>query len=307
MANIAALDDVKHTRVGRVVPGGRAFRTNFVVPPEGDLTAPHGYLAENTPGRLLRTHFHELDQFQIFLNGGGTFGRHNIVPITVHFSRAFTPYGPIIAGENGLDFLTLRQRRDLGAYYLPDKRAVLDQMPNRVPWQVSQTLTFTESADAVTVSTLDQIMDDKGLAAYSIHMRPNARYEAVDPATGSGQYVVVFKGSLIFEGKELKSLVIGYIASTEIPLQLVAGSEGLQAIILNFPRREKLLRKSVEVSDATHFKVWQCTLCSFVYDEAAGLPDDGIAAGTRWEDVPETWTCPDCSTSKNDFQMIVVA
>ena len=46
---------------------------------------------------------------------------------------------------------------------------------------------------------------------------------------------------------------------------------------------------------------FECVLCGFVYDEASGLPDDGIAPGTRWEDVPEDWTCPDCAATKADF------
>lgn len=58
--------------------------------------------------------------------------------------------------------------------------------------------------------------------------------------------------------------------------------------------------------DGTGFKRWQCVLCAFVYDEAAGLPDDGIAPGTRWADVPETWTCPDCSAAKADFDMVPI-
>ena len=51
------------------------------------------------------------------------------------------------------------------------------------------------------------------------------------------------------------------------------------------------------------FKVWKCILCGFVYDEAAGLPADGIAPGTRWADVPADWICPDCSVPKSDFEM----
>ena len=47
-------------------------------------------------------------------------------------------------------------------------------------------------------------------------------------------------------------------------------------------------------------------LCSFVYDEAAGWPEEGIPPGTRWEDVPETWNCPDCSARKSDFEMIEI-
>lgn len=49
-----------------------------------------------------------------------------------------------------------------------------------------------------------------------------------------------------------------------------------------------------------------CLICGWVYDEAAGLPEEGIAPGTRWEDVPDTWTCPDCAASKGDFEMVVV-
>ncbi len=48
---------------------------------------------------------------------------------------------------------------------------------------------------------------------------------------------------------------------------------------------------------------WRCLICDFVYDEAEGIPDEGIPAGTKWEDVPDTWTCPDCGASKMDFQM----
>ena len=57
---------------------------------------------------------------------------------------------------------------------------------------------------------------------------------------------------------------------------------------------------------ATEFKRWQCELCAFLYDEAAGLPDDGIAPGTLWADVPESWTCPDCSAGKADFDMVQI-
>jgi rubredoxin-NAD+ reductase len=46
--------------------------------------------------------------------------------------------------------------------------------------------------------------------------------------------------------------------------------------------------------------------CGFIYDEAEGWPDDGIAAGTRWEDVPEDWVCPECGTPKSDFEMVEV-
>lgn len=51
-------------------------------------------------------------------------------------------------------------------------------------------------------------------------------------------------------------------------------------------------------------KKWICTICGFVYDEAKGLPEEGIAPGTRWDDIPDDWICPDCGASKSDFTMI---
>jgi rubredoxin len=51
-------------------------------------------------------------------------------------------------------------------------------------------------------------------------------------------------------------------------------------------------------------KVWQCVVCGFVYDEAAGLPAEGIKPGTAWTDIPGNWACPDCGVAKADFEMV---
>jgi len=51
---------------------------------------------------------------------------------------------------------------------------------------------------------------------------------------------------------------------------------------------------------------WECIICGFVYDEAEGLPEEDIAPGTKWEDIPEDWTCPDCGAPKDDFEMIEI-
>lgn len=53
-------------------------------------------------------------------------------------------------------------------------------------------------------------------------------------------------------------------------------------------------------------KQYQCVVCGFIYDEAAGIPEDGIPAGTKWDDVPSTWECPECGVSKADFDMVAL-
>ena len=53
-------------------------------------------------------------------------------------------------------------------------------------------------------------------------------------------------------------------------------------------------------------KKYQCIVCGWIYDEAEGWPQDGIAAGTKWEDIPDDWTFPDCGVSKADFEMVEI-
>jgi len=61
-----------------------------------------------------------------------------------------------------------------------------------------------------------------------------------------------------------------------------------------------------EAAATTEYRTWMCVVCGFIYDEAAGLPEEGIAPGTRWDDIPDTWTCPDCGVTKDDFEMMEV-
>ncbi len=45
-----------------------------------------------------------------------------------------------------------------------------------------------------------------------------------------------------------------------------------------------------------------CSVCSYIYDEAAGDPNAGVAPGTKWEDLPDDWTCPVCGATKEEFR-----
>ena len=45
-----------------------------------------------------------------------------------------------------------------------------------------------------------------------------------------------------------------------------------------------------------------CSVCGYVYDEANGIPESGVAPGTRWEDLPDDWTCPLCGAEKSLFE-----
>jgi len=51
-------------------------------------------------------------------------------------------------------------------------------------------------------------------------------------------------------------------------------------------------------------KKFECMVCGYIYEEELGDPDNGVAAGTKWEDVPEDWVCPVCGVGKDEFNEV---
>lgn len=55
---------------------------------------------------------------------------------------------------------------------------------------------------------------------------------------------------------------------------------------------------------STSYRKFLCIVCGYIYDEEKGDPDSGLAPGTRWEDIPEDWSCPECGVTKADFEEV---
>lgn len=49
---------------------------------------------------------------------------------------------------------------------------------------------------------------------------------------------------------------------------------------------------------------YRCVVCNYVYDPAQGDPDNGVAAGTQFESLPDTWVCPVCGADKSQFEKV---
>ncbi|WP_013323615.1 rubredoxin [Gloeothece verrucosa] len=49
-------------------------------------------------------------------------------------------------------------------------------------------------------------------------------------------------------------------------------------------------------------KTYICTVCGYTYDPTQGDPDNNIAPGTAFEDIPDDWSCPVCGADKSEFQ-----
>jgi rubredoxin len=49
---------------------------------------------------------------------------------------------------------------------------------------------------------------------------------------------------------------------------------------------------------------YRCTVCGYIYDPEEGDPDGGIKPGTAFEDIPDSWVCPVCGASKDQFEKV---
>ena len=306
MATVIAYDDAKVNQVTRT--GSDGVSRNVSTPllgKRGNPDLPLASLVTFAPGRVSTPHFHDVPQFQIMLDGRGKIGRRDIKTNSVHFSRPNTPYGPFTAADDSsLTCLIIRSRPDTGAQHDPEAIADLNRMPDRNPWQATHDVTFPNMGSAnVVMQPVPELRDEHGLATFALLMRPGTRVLTPDPSIGEGLFVVVQRGSLIHENKEAKAMTLVYVSNKERPFEIHAGSEGLEGLIVRFPNpvtQSAVAAKGAQPGERS----WKCMLCAFAYDEAMGLPEEGIAPGTRWEDIPADWTCPDCAADKGGFELL---
>ena len=122
------LEEARANRRHLVLANGAGYwRSDFIRGERG----PQAFLVEQDPNSEILTHYHEENEFQVFVKGGGTMGRSAIIPTTVHYAGRHTGYGPIHSGPQGLWYFSLRANTDPGARFLPEWRDRMEKGPKR--------------------------------------------------------------------------------------------------------------------------------------------------------------------------------
>lgn len=214
------------------------------LPPEGapdpTMIYPTAFLVMQAPHKENPPHFHVSNQFQIFVGGSGRIGRHRIEVGAGHFSAPFSPYGPIIGGDDGVQYLTLRNSWDHGAQHLPAARNALRAKPRKFREEVFGPVPDVDTAelellrDVSCISVLDRGED--GLGGWFYRAPPGATVNGPDPRSGGGQYWVVMAGSIDHPDEGMMSrLSCVFISPDETPFSAIAGRQGLAVLVLQFP------------------------------------------------------------------------
>jgi len=184
------------------------------------------------PGGSIQPHFHDVDQFQVIVQGDGVIGKKPLRPITAQYADAFTPYGPIVSRDDGISFFTLRQSASAGHFHMPGSR---DKMPGRAGRNIAaQFMTGQIPAGGDQIRLPLQESED-GLRMDGFRIPANTTVAAT-PSTGGCQFYLVCNGSLVHDGQTLPTQSLIYVEIGEDAPQLQAGPEGAEVMLLQFPK-----------------------------------------------------------------------
>jgi hypothetical protein len=226
------------TEVRRVPnASGRSFTTGYIgknagaaAPDSTGALFPDAYMIEQLPLTSGPAHFHREDEFQIVMSGSGTIGKHAVRAFCVHYAGAFTPYGPIDAGPEGIGYLTLRTHYDPGAQVMPASREQLRAGQRKPRALFSEPLSLGRSQD-VFPSAPD------GMAAFHYHLPAGAAVTGPDPALGGGQFWVVLDGEMrVASGDPLPERSCVFVSADEPAARVAASAAAsLDVLVVQFP------------------------------------------------------------------------
>lgn len=205
---------------------------------------PQAFRLDLNAHQKLDSHFHVVDQFQVFIAGSGTIGRDEVRLVTVHYADHHTGYGPLVAGAQGLSYLTLRSKTDAGLVYLTTPGVREKLKPTKRRHRVSEPVAL--SIDPVLRNRTELGVDtviaeqpgDDGMNVKVFRLGPSMTARSPEPGEGGGQYLVVLNGSLILDGMAYTPFSVLFVRFDEPAPVLEAGEGGLELMVAQFPRQD---------------------------------------------------------------------
>ena len=240
MSTGATYEQMLATRKHMVLPNGASvWKSYYFRTPEGGSPSPQAFLVEQSANDVVLPHFHEQNQFQVIVHGGGAVGRRAASPITVHYAGAYTGYGPVTAGEDGLWYLTLRPMMDNGPLYVHQSRDKMKAGPKK-HFQSPPINSMAEAELAKlaqpAVETINA--DPEGPKVEVLRVPPQQRQTAASPARSGGQFFFVVSGSLQANSVAYPKWSCVWLASNEPAFEFVAGAGGVEVLMLECPPAE---------------------------------------------------------------------
>jgi hypothetical protein len=209
------------------------YRTAYIG--GGDVKqGPTCFLVEQAPNSIVEPHFHQADQFQVFVAGEGVLGKHKIAPVVVHYVNAYTPYGPIKALSDGVHYFTLRNGYDPGARFLPGAIKDLPRVARRHVTSKPCPLGRDPGSSGIEWINLFE-GEAGGLAAYHVRIADGRPLSTAGDRAAGDEFWLVLRGSLEFGTKPLPAYACLHRSAHEERPVAHAGPQGAELVVLQFP------------------------------------------------------------------------
>jgi len=195
-----------------------------------DKSLPQAYLVEQPAAATVPPHFHDSDQFQVFVAGKVAFGKKPVRSLSLHYAGYHTPYGPIVTKDQGAHYFTLRAQWDAGGKLMPESSHLLKPVPrrHRLAEDICPAAASGGRADVLPC-------ESDGLGAALFNLAPS-KSEILDmPFIGAGQYALVVSGTVSKGDAKLSKNSCVYRYAEDEPLNVVAGVDGARVLLMQFP------------------------------------------------------------------------
>ncbi|MFM7568938.1 MAG: hypothetical protein ACKO8O_09580 [Betaproteobacteria bacterium] len=227
---------------GQLFNGTQYWRNDFFRSSDDEVCTPQCYLVEQFPDTVNPTHFHVQNQFQLFTRGAGTIGRNPkaLGAYTVHYAGAYTGYGPIVAGPEGVDYITMRAFRDPGAKFVPQQRAALRPGPKR-HWASEALQPWSLEALAALEAPVHHAVhgpDADGLAVDQIRLPAHAVTDIPIAPAAVAMFVIVIQGNVDRDGRRLGHLENLFVSAHHAPCRISTSDSPAEVLVLHMPAHD---------------------------------------------------------------------
>lgn len=185
---------------------------------------PCGHLVHQRASDDNPTHFHEADQFQIFVAGSGSLGGHAVKPGFIHYADGYRAYGPIVADERGCSYVTLRPSFDTSHHMVSESAALARGRKG------GQKIGQVDLSPAAMPGLKTIFFRDDGVAAYQQVVSAGESVEPVEVKGGS--FGLILKGEAWIDGRLCSEGSCVWVGEGEACPPMMAGKDGLVLALL---------------------------------------------------------------------------
>jgi hypothetical protein len=198
--------------------------------------APTVFLAEQPPNCSLEPHFHTRNQFQLFVAGKGQLGPQELAAVTVHYAGAFTGYGPLVSGSEGLKYFTIRAQFESGFIPAEQAREKMIRGPKRhAEALVGEPLTSEALASLAQLESKDIIQPDAGLGVRRLRLPHGTHCDISQISGSSGFFLVILAGVGDVAGVKLQPWESAFVPFADGLQQIQAADGGTELVVLHVP------------------------------------------------------------------------